>query len=88
MMLATSLPASAATASVLATEYTIELTDDDHARIELIPEFDDPLAQQGEEYSFRIVLPSGDEENYDAVNGVSQERDVCSLHWKAAVNPE
>lgn len=48
---------------------SFELTSDQHARIELIPESDDPLAQLGESYSFRLYLPDGEEENHDAVNG-------------------
>ncbi len=61
--------ATGATGAVLATDDIFELNDGGHARIELIVEFDDPLAQQGQEFSFRLELPDGGEENYDAENG-------------------
>lgn len=61
--------ATGATAAVLATDDIFELVNGGHAQIELIVELDDPLAQLGQSYSFRLELPDDGEENYDAENG-------------------
>jgi hypothetical protein len=54
---------------VLSSRASFTLENGEHEQLELIPESDDPLAQQGQSYTFRLYLPNGDEENYSGTNG-------------------